>query len=70
MNTAQRTFIGTSWIFLVLAGLLFLVPTDFPSAQAAAWTCLGVAIASHVALLAAIIFDAVTPSGPATVVSE
>lgn len=58
MNAAQKVFIGTAWLFLILAGLLFLVPANFPSAQGAAWACLGLGIASHVALLAAIVFDA------------
>lgn len=64
MNVAHRTFVATSWLFVILSGLLFLVPTDFPSAQGAAWTCLGVGITSHIALLAAIIFDQFTPSNP------
>ena len=59
MNRAQTTFVVTSWLFIVLAALLFLVPTDFPSAQGAAWACLGTGLASHLALLAAIIFDQV-----------
>lgn len=59
MNLAQKMFVVTSWMFLTLAGLFFLVPTDFPSAQGAAWTCLGVGLAGHIALLAAIIFDQV-----------
>lgn len=59
MNKAQTTFVVTSWLFITLAALLFLVPTDFPSAQGAAWTCLGVGIASHLALLAALVFDQV-----------
>lgn len=57
MNAAQRMFVVTSWLFIALASLLFLVPTDFPSAEGAAWTCLGVGLASHLALLAAIIYD-------------
>jgi hypothetical protein len=63
VNTAQRLFVVTSWLFISLAGLLFLVPTDFPSAQGAAWACLGVGIASHLALLAALVFDQIP--GPA-----
>lgn len=59
MNKAQTTFVVTSWLFIVLAALLFLVPTDFPSAQGAAWTSLGVGLASHLALFAAIVFDQV-----------
>ncbi len=62
MNTAQKTFVTTSWLFVILAGLLFLVPSDFPSAQGAAWACLGVGITSHLALLGAIIFDQVAPT--------
>jgi hypothetical protein len=57
VNSAQVSFVVTSWLFIILAALLFLVPTDFPSSEGAAWTCLGVGIASHLALLAAIIFD-------------
>lgn len=57
MNSAQKIFISTAWVFIVLAGLLFLVPTDFESAEGAAWTCLGAGLVSHLALLAAIIFD-------------
>lgn len=57
MNTAHRFFITTSWLFIVLSALLFLVPTDFPSAQGAAWTCLGAGLASHLALLVAIVYD-------------
>ncbi len=53
-------FVTTSWLFLILAGLFFLVPTDFPSSEAAAWTCLGVGIGSHLALLAALVFEQVT----------
>lgn len=63
MNTAQRFFVVTAWLFISLAGLLFLVPTDFPSAQGAAWTSLGVGIASHLALLVALILDQIP--GPA-----
>lgn len=59
MTRAQTAFVTTAWLFIILAALLFLVPTDFPSAQGAAWTCLGVGIASHLALFAAIIYDQV-----------
>lgn len=64
MNTAQRFFVVTSWLFLILGALLFLVPTDFPSAQGAAWTSLGIGIASHLALFAALVSDQVTPDAP------
>lgn len=66
MNAAQRLFVVSSWLFIALSGLLFLVPTDFASAQGAAWACLGVGIASHLALLAALIFDQIagTPGNP------
>lgn len=60
MTKAQTTFVVTSWLFIVLAALLFLVPTDFPSAQGAAWACLGTGLASHLALFAAIIYDRIT----------
>lgn len=63
MNSAQKLFVVTSWLFLSLSGLFFLVPTDFESAEGAAWACLGVGIASHLALLAALIFDQIP--GPA-----
>lgn len=59
MSAAQRLFIVTAWLFIILGGLLFLVPTDFPSAEAAAWTCLGIGIGGFLALLAAIIYDQV-----------
>ena len=62
MNRAQTTFVVTSWLFIILSALLFLIPTDFPSAQGAAWTCLGIGIASHLALFAAIIYDQVAVS--------
>lgn len=61
MNTAQRLFVVSSWLFITLAGLLFLVPTDFSSAEGAAWTCLGVGVASHLALLGAIVYDQIPP---------
>lgn len=66
MNTAQRLFVVTSWLFIVLGALLFLVPTDFPSAEAAAWVCVGTGLASHLALLGAIIYDQFpnTPASP------
>ena len=57
VNRAQTTFVVTSWLFIVLAALLFLVPTDFPSAQGAAWVCLGTGLASHLALFAALVYD-------------
>lgn len=57
MNAAQKFFVVSSWLFITLGALLFLVPTDFPSAQGAAWACLGVGIASHLALFAAIVVD-------------
>lgn len=57
MNTAQRFFVITSWLFIILGGLLFLVPTDIPSVEGAAWVSLGAGLASHLALLAAIIYD-------------
>lgn len=66
MNAAQRLFVITSWLFIVLGALLFLVPTDFPSAQAAAWTCLGIGIASHLALLGAIIYDQISSTAVPT----
>ena len=61
MNKAQTTFVTTAWLFIVLAALLFLVPTDFPSAQGAAWACLGTGLASHLALFAAIVYDRAAP---------
>lgn len=62
MISAQKLFVITSWLFIVLSALLFLVPTDFSSAQGAAWTSLGVGIASHFALFAALAFDQITVS--------
>lgn len=59
MTTAQRLFVVSSWLFIILAGLLFLLPTDFPSAQGAAWTSLSAGLVSHLALLGAIIYDQV-----------
>lgn len=57
MNTAQRMFVVSSWLFIILGALLFLVPTDFPSAEGAAWTSLGIGIFSHLGLFAALVFD-------------
>lgn len=57
MSAAQRLFVVTSWLFIILSALLFLVPNNFDSSEGAAWACLGVGIASHLALLAAIISD-------------
>lgn len=62
MTAAQRMFIITSWLFIILGGLLFLVPTPFGSAEGAAWTCLGVGLLSHLALLAAIVYDGIVPA--------
>jgi len=59
LNSAQTTFVVTSWLFIVLSALLFLVPTNFLSAQGAAWACLCVGLASHLALFAAIVYDRV-----------
>lgn len=64
MNTAQRLFVVTSWMFIVLAGLLFLVPTGLPSAEGSAWVCLVVGAVSHLALLAAIVFDQFSKPSP------
>lgn len=64
MNVAQRLFVVSSWLFISLSALLFLVPTDFASAQGAAWTCLGVGIVSHLALLAALINDQIPGNPP------
>jgi hypothetical protein len=66
VNRAQTTFVVTSWLFIVLAALLFLIPTDFPSAQGAAWTSLGVGLASHLALFAAIVYDRSTETRDST----
>lgn len=63
MNTAQKLFIITAWLFLILGGLLFLIPTEFPSAEAAAWVSLSAGAASHLALLGAIIYDQIPGSG-------
>jgi hypothetical protein len=56
-ETAHKVFSATAWLFLILSGLLFLVPTAGVTGQAAAWVCLGVGIASHVILLGAIVFE-------------
>lgn len=61
MMPAQRVFVATAWLFIVLAGLLFLVPTTFASVQAAAWVCLGAGILSHIVLLGAIVFEVIRP---------
>lgn len=60
MNAAQKFFVVSSWLFVILAALLFLIPTDFASSEGAAWACLGVGIASHLALFAAIVVDQVS----------
>lgn len=57
MNTAQKMFVVSSWLFITLGALLFLVPTDFPSAQGAAWTSLGIGIFSHLGLFVALVLD-------------
>lgn len=57
MTKAQTAFMFTAWMFIVLAALLFLIPTSFSSAEGAAWTCLGTGLASHFALMVAIIYD-------------
>jgi hypothetical protein len=57
MTKAQTAFMFTAWMFIVVAALLFLVPNPFPSAEGAAWTCLGAGLASHLALMVAIIYD-------------
>jgi hypothetical protein len=62
MNKAQTAFMFTAWMFIVLSALLFLVPNPYPSAQGAAWTSLGVGLASHLALMVAIIYDRVPPT--------
>lgn len=62
MTKAQTAFMFTAWLFLVLAGLLFLVPNQYPSAQGAAWTCLATGLASHLALMVAIIYDRTPPA--------
>lgn len=66
MSAAQRLFVVTSWLFIILASLLFLVPSKFPSAEAAAWVSLGAGAVSHLALLAAIVYDQIpgTPDNP------
>lgn len=61
MTKAQTAFMFTAWMFIILAGLLFLVPTSFSSVEGAAWTCLGTGLASHLALMVAIIFDQTAP---------
>lgn len=62
MSPAQRMFVISSWLFIVLAALLFLVPTEFPSTEGAAWVCLGVGLASHLALFGGLVVDLV--NGP------
>lgn len=57
MSKAQTAFMATAWMFIVLSGLLFLVPTEFDSAEGAAWATLSIGMASHLALLVAIIYD-------------
>lgn len=59
MNKAQTTFVVTSWLFLIAGTILFAVPTPFPSAQGAAWLCLGTGLFSHLMLFAALIYDQV-----------
>lgn len=66
MKAAQRIFIATAWVFLVLAGLLFLIPTAGATGQAAAWVCLGAGILSHLVLLGALVFDVIQPDVPPT----
>lgn len=63
MNVAQKLFVVTSWMLLVLSGLLFLIPTPIASTEAAAWTCLSVGVISHLALLVAIVYDQL-PTSP------
>ena len=65
MTKAQTTFVVTSWLFIIFAALLFLIPSDFPSVQGAAWTSLGAGLASHLALFAAIIYDQAAPAADA-----
>jgi hypothetical protein len=60
VTKAQTAFMFTAWLFIVLAALLFLVPTSFSSTEAAAWTCLGTGLMSHLALMVAIIYDQVS----------
>lgn len=62
MKTAQKVFVSTAWLFIVLAGLLFLVPTTIATVQVAAWVCLATGIVSHLVLLGAIVFDVVQPT--------
>jgi hypothetical protein len=62
MKTAQRVFIATAWIFIILAGLLFLVPTASATAQVAAWISFGIGAVSHFILLGAIVFDVIQPA--------
>lgn len=69
MTKAQTAFMFTAWMFIILAGLLFLVPTSFDSVEGAAWTCLGTGLASHIALMVAIIYDR-TPAVAANTTSE
>lgn len=64
MNKAQTLFIATSWIFIVLASLLFLIPNPFPSSEGAAWTCLVTGIFSHLSLLIAIVYDGRPSANP------
>lgn len=59
MTSAQKIFVGTSWLFLILAGLFFLVPASTPSIVGAAWVSLGAGLVSHLALLVGIVFDVV-----------
>ena len=68
MTKAQTVFMFTAWMFIVLAALLFLVPTSFDSVEGAAWTCLGTGLVSHLALMVAIVYDrapVVTTNNPA-----
>lgn len=61
MTTAQKVFIATAWLFLILAGLLFLVPTASAAAQVAAWISFGIGAVSHLVLLGALVFEVITP---------
>lgn len=67
MTTAQKFFVVTSWLFITLSALLFLVPTSFASSEGAAWACLGVGIASHLGMFAALVVDSISDrSNPPT----
>lgn len=62
MTNAQKAFVSTSWLFIILSGMFFLVPSSHDSVEGAAWTCLTAGLVSHVALLVAIIYDRTPPT--------